>query len=129
LLLALLQINAAKVEMLTLHMIRVFKEFIQVKYPLLVHCWGALDGVKIGIQKPSDDVGQSHFYNGWTNDHYIANLFLFTPNGQICAADVNSPGTTHDLTMATTSKIMTVCVLDDSICNANACILVSLEHM
>jgi hypothetical protein len=57
----------------TLHMIQVFKEVIWGKYPSLVHCWGALDGVKIGIQKPSDDVGQRHFYKGWTHGHYIAN--------------------------------------------------------
>ncbi len=39
---------------------------------------------------------KSHFYNGWTHDHCVANLFLFTPDGQICAAYVNSPGTAHD---------------------------------
>jgi len=66
---------------------------------------GCLDGVKIGIQKPSDDMKQSHFYNGWTYDHYVANLFLFTPNDCICAAYVNSPGKIHDSTMASTSKI------------------------
>ncbi len=72
---------------------------------MLVHCWGALDGVKIGIQKPSDDVRQSHFYNGWTHDHYISNLFLFSPEGQICAAYLNSPVTTYNSTMATMSKV------------------------
>ena len=48
---------------------------------------------------------QSHFYNGWTHGHYIANLFLFTPDGHIRAAYLNSPGTTHDSTMATMSRI------------------------
>jgi len=105
LLLTLLQIEEAKIKMPTIQQVRVFKEVIRGKYPSLVHCWGALDGVKIGIQKPSDDMKQSHFYNGWTHDHYVANLFLFTPDGRICAAYVNSPGTTHDSTMASMSKI------------------------
>jgi hypothetical protein len=86
-------------------MIRFFKEVIWMKYPSLVHCWGAFNGVKIGIQKPSDDARQSHFYNGWMHYHCIANLFLFTPDGRICTAYLNSPGTTHDSTMATMSKI------------------------
>jgi hypothetical protein len=76
--LALLQIEEAKIKMPTIQQVRVFKEVIRGKYPSLVHCWGALDGVKIGIQKPSDDMKQSHFYNGWTHDHYVTNLFLFT---------------------------------------------------
>jgi hypothetical protein len=105
LLLAMLQMEEAKTKMSTIQQARVFKEVIRGKYPSLVHCWGALDGVKIGIQKPSDDMKQSHFYNGWTHDHYVVNLFLFTPDGHICAAYVNSPGTTHDSAMASMSKI------------------------
>jgi len=53
LLLALLWIEEAKIKMLTTHLIRVFKEVLWPKYPSLVHCWGALDRVKIGIQKLS----------------------------------------------------------------------------
>jgi hypothetical protein len=105
LLLALLWIEEAKIQIPTLHRIRVFKEVIWATYPSLVCCWGTLDGVKIGIQKPSDDVRQSHFFNGWTYDHYIANLFIFIPDSQICAAYLNTPGTTHDSIMAAMSKI------------------------
>jgi hypothetical protein len=54
---------------------------------------------------------QSHLYNGWIHDHYVANLFLFTLDGHICAAFVNSPGTPHDSTMATMRKIH--CKIDD----------------
>jgi hypothetical protein len=96
LLLAFLQKEEAKIKMPTIQQVRIFKEVIRAKYPSLVHYWVALDGVKIGIQMPSDDMKQSHFYNGWTHYHYVANLFLFTPDGCICAAYVNSPGTTHD---------------------------------
>jgi hypothetical protein len=65
---------------------------------------GCLRWSKIRIQKPFGDVRQHHFYDGWTHDHYTANLFLFTTDGRICAAYLNSPGTTHDLTIATMSK-------------------------
>jgi hypothetical protein len=49
--------------------------------------------------------GRAIFHNGWMNDHYVANLFFFTPDGYICAAHLNSPGTTHDSTVSTMSKI------------------------
>jgi hypothetical protein len=42
-----------------------------------------MDGLKVTVHKPTDDIMQSHFYNGWTHGHYIANLFLFTPDGHI----------------------------------------------
>jgi hypothetical protein len=73
--------RGSKIIMPTIHQVKNFKEVIQAKYPSLVHCWGALDGVKIGIQQPSDDMKQSYFYYGWTHDHYVANIFLFTPDG------------------------------------------------
>jgi len=28
-----------------------------------------MDGVKLLIQKPGDDVWQRHFYNGWTHSY------------------------------------------------------------
>jgi hypothetical protein len=92
LLLALLRIEGAKIKMPTIQQVRVFKEVIWAMYPSLVHCWGALNGVKIGIQKPSDDMKQSHFYNGWTHAHYVAKLFIFTPDGCNCASCVKSHG-------------------------------------
>jgi hypothetical protein len=59
---------------------------------------GCHKGVKIAIQKPYSDIRQSHFYNGWMHNHYAANLFLFNPDGHICAAYLNSSGATHDST-------------------------------
>jgi hypothetical protein len=48
------------------------------------------------IKKPGDDVMHIHFYNAWMYLHYFFNLCLFTPVGQICAAYISSPHTTHD---------------------------------
>jgi len=105
LLLALMGVEEAKIQMPSLQQVRLFQEVIRARYPTLTHVWGAMDGLKVTIHKPTDDIMQSHFYNGWTHGHYIANLFLFTPDGHIRAAYLNSPGTTHDSTMATMSRI------------------------
>ncbi len=35
------------------------------------------------------------FNNGCTHDHYVTNIFLFTPNGQILACSVNNLGNVH----------------------------------
>ncbi|KAL7566562.1 hypothetical protein ACA910_000631 [Epithemia clementina (nom. ined.)] len=45
------------------------------------------------------------FYNGWQCDHFLLNLFLFSPNGKIRACYFNCPGTFHDSTMARMSGI------------------------
>jgi DDE superfamily endonuclease len=105
LLLVLLDVAEAQIRMPSDEKIREYQDAIKIKYPSLQHCWGAMDGVKINIEAPGDDIKQSRFYNGWTHGHYVANLFLFTPDGRICAAYLNSPGTTHDSTMANLSKI------------------------
>ena len=88
----LMGVEEAKIKLLMDDMIRIFREVIQTKYPTVQHFWGSMDGVKLQIEKPGDDVVQSHFYNGWTHSHYVANLFLFTPNGCICDAYINSRG-------------------------------------
>jgi hypothetical protein len=70
------------------------------KYPALQNCWGAMDGLKIRLECAGNSQMQNLFYNGWTHDHYISNLFLFSPDGKIRACYVNAPGSVHDSTMA-----------------------------
>jgi hypothetical protein len=105
LLLVLLDVAEAQIRMPSNEKIREYQDAIKIKYPSLQHSWGAMDGVKINIEAPGDDIKPSRFYNGWTHGHYVANIFLFTPDGRICAAYLNSPGTTHNSTMANLSKI------------------------
>jgi hypothetical protein len=62
-----------------------------------------MDGVKLQIEKPGDDVRQSHFYDGLI--HIMLQIFSSFPNGYICDAYMSSPETTHDSTMASYSKI------------------------
>jgi DDE superfamily endonuclease len=73
---------------------------VTAKYPALTNCWGAMDGLKIRLERSGNPQVQNLFYNGWTHDHYISNLFLFSPDGKIRACYVNAPGSMHDSTMA-----------------------------
>jgi hypothetical protein len=45
-------------------------------------------------------VGYICFYNGWTHDHYVTNIFVFAPNGQIIACSINNPGNFYDSQVA-----------------------------
>ena len=74
---------------------------IGAKYHLLgeEHVALALDGLKITVQKSRCDIRQNAFYNGWTSDHYILNVFVFAPDGRIVAMIVNAPGAMHDSTL------------------------------
>ncbi len=40
-------------------------------------------GLKLYIERPLDETIQFQYYNGWTHDHYITNVFVFTPDGTI----------------------------------------------
>eukprot|EP00957_Ditylum_brightwellii_P131292 10013307-Ditylum_brightwellii.AAC.1 len=72
------------------------------KYPLLreERVFGATDGLKLYLQQSSDYVIQNVFYNSWKHDHYVTNIFLFTPDGMIRAMVINMPGAMHDSTAA-----------------------------
>ncbi len=90
---------AAKVRFPTHAAICGYERAIQMKYNLLPNVWGAMDGVKLLLEKSGDDTMQNNFFNGWTHDHYVSNLFLFAPDGLIRGAYVNAPGVLHDSTL------------------------------
>ena len=98
----------AKVTVPTDLEIRSFEAAIAAKYPALTNCWGAMDGLKLRLERASDQRVQNMFYNGWTHDHYVSNLFLFSPDGKIRACYINAPGTFHDSTMANMSMVYTL---------------------
>jgi hypothetical protein len=68
-----------------------------------------MDGLKLYLQQAGRKDGwgdvQNYFYNGWTHDHYVSNLFLFSPDGKIRKFFVNAPGCWHDSTLANASGI------------------------
>ena len=95
----------AKVMMPTEEEIDGFKAAVALKHPVLPNAWGAMDGLKLYLEVSGDELVQNKFYNGWTHDHYIGNLFLFSPDGKIRACYINAPGSIHDSTMANTSNV------------------------
>ena len=99
----------ARVEMPNAEEIEAFKAAINLKYPSLSNVWGSMDGLKLFLQQAGKQVGkpdvQNYFYNGWTHDHYVSNLFLFSPDGKIRKYFLNAPGCWHDSTLANASGI------------------------
>jgi hypothetical protein len=37
--------------------------------PALTNCWGAMDGLKVRLEKAGNSQIQNIFFNGWTHDH------------------------------------------------------------
>jgi hypothetical protein len=48
------------------------------KYLALCNYWGAMDGLKLCVERSGHHQTQNIFFNGWTHDHYVSNLFLFS---------------------------------------------------
>jgi DDE superfamily endonuclease len=69
----------------------------------LTDVWGAIDGLKLLLGCAGDEETQNVFYNGWTHDHYVSNLFLFSPDGKIRKMFINAPGCWHESTLGNTS--------------------------
>ena len=58
--------------------------------------WFVVDGLKLTLQRSRTGSIQACFYNGWTHDHYVTNIFVFAPSGLIFACTINNPGSVHD---------------------------------
>ena len=93
----------ARVEMPNEEQLQDFTEAISGKYPSLSNVWGAMDGLKLLLEVAGDNNTQNNFYNGWTHDHYVSNLFLFSPDGKIRKMFLNAPGCWHDSTLGNAS--------------------------
>ena len=63
-------------------------------------CWGFIDGLRLTIFNPDDIDVQNFFYNGWVKVTGVVNIFIYTPDGKICAASMNNPGSTQILLQA-----------------------------
>ena len=63
-----------------------------------VYCFA--DGLKLMLEQAGDDDIQGMYYNAWTHDHYVTNVFVFSICGRIIAGVVNAPGCLHDSTLA-----------------------------
>ncbi|KAE8899767.1 hypothetical protein PF005_g22125 [Phytophthora fragariae] len=68
------------------------QDSISSKYPLLGSVYAVMDGLKLRLQASGRSEIQNMFYNGWTHDHYVSNVFVFSPQGLIIACTLNAPG-------------------------------------
>lgn len=95
----------AAVRMPTQDEIKAFQDAIAAKYSMLEDVYAVADGLKLYLEQAGDNVIQNMFYNGWTHDHYVGNVFVFAPNGCIIASAINAPDAMHDSTIAEWGKV------------------------
>ena len=96
----LIQDSKAAVRMPTDEEIPILQSAIQTKYKNLKNVYAMADGLKLYLEQSSDCTIQNMFYNGWTHDHYVSNVFVFSPAGVIISFSLNAPGATHDSSIA-----------------------------
>jgi hypothetical protein len=82
-----------------------YRELIARRHPALPDVWGTMDGLKIKIDAPPDEITQSRFYNGWKHSHFVTAILCFAPDGSIPACYYNVPGCAHDSTVADWGKL------------------------
>lgn len=92
--------DSARVKMPSNEEIELFKGKIREKYSMLDDVYAVADGLKLQLEQSGDTVIQEMFYNGWTHDHYVGNVFVFGPNGMVIACVINAPGNMHDSCIA-----------------------------
>ena len=56
--------------------IQSFKNCVQERHPRLVDVWLTMDGLKVYLQQSPESVVQNRYYNRWTHDHYITNVYF-----------------------------------------------------
>ena len=52
-----------------------YTTMVSENYASLNECWGAMDGLKVGLESAGDEETQNRFYDSWKCDHYISKLF------------------------------------------------------
>ncbi len=80
--------------------IETFKQVIGERYPHIRDGVFTMDGLKLLVNKPTDEIAQNRFYNGWKSSHWVVNVFVFSPDGRIVLAGINMPGNSHDSKVA-----------------------------
>lgn len=85
---------------------KVFADIIATRYPFMesTHIFGFADGTTFDIENASD-IGEQNAYYSYTKSRTVVNnVFCFTPDGCICLATINAPGSWHDANLANTRK-------------------------
>lgn len=58
-----------------------FSAMITARHPLLVGAFGSVDGLNLIAQTADDPEIENATYNAWKEDHFISNVFAFSPKG------------------------------------------------
>ncbi|KIJ43451.1 hypothetical protein M422DRAFT_60318 [Sphaerobolus stellatus SS14] len=61
--------------------------------------FGSVDGLKLTVaatDNPEWENATYNGYNGWLHSHCCNNVLVFSPRGEITAAQINAPGSWHD---------------------------------
>lgn len=73
-----------------------YKSVISDRHPSLSSVYGVSNELKLYLDKSSDAVVQSVFYNGWKSDHSVWCIFVFVPSGRVVPAIFDAAGCMHD---------------------------------
>lgn len=63
---------------------------------MLQHFYAVAYGLQLTLEQSGDAIIEEMFYNGWTHNHYVNNVFVFAPGGIAVSCFINSPGTMND---------------------------------
>jgi len=73
---------------------------VEGREPQVTNVIGFVDGVSFPTQCSSDVTCQYEYYNGYTHETQINNVFAFSSEGKIIYACLNYPGSWHDAQVA-----------------------------
>jgi hypothetical protein len=131
----------ARVKMPAKEKVHEYMSVIGSKYPHLKKVYCVADGLKIAIEAAGDGIVQEMFYNGWTQGHFITNVFVFAPDGTIISCILNCPGCMHDSELAGMGRIYGKleevyretggkCVMDSAFCaRGNDFVIKSVQNL
>ena len=74
-----------------------YQQAFKAKYSMLKDVYCVADGLKLYLEQSGSYIVQNMFYNRWTHDHYVSNVFVFAPSGVVIACAINAPGAMHDV--------------------------------
>lgn len=82
--------------------IQQYQSLIEARHPHLRPrgIFGFIDGLQLRCKNHSNPAIQNAFYNGHKHDVFISNIVVIAPDGTVCMAVVNHPGSHHDAKVA-----------------------------
>ena len=90
----------AMIRMPTMDEASSFKNAFISKYSILKKVFCVADCLQLYLEQSGNYIIQNLFYNGWKHDHYVSNVFVFSPNGVVVACAANALGAMHDSTVS-----------------------------